>query len=393
MKRVQPQAFGLFAAILCLLTTQVLAHSIPELPVRGSFKADGQAEITVEANPRSSLPNATEAPSLEYKTFRQFDETRKAELIQQARVLIGKSVEFVFEPLGRVQPDFEFDFVAEGGQPLKADDDAVVVRGRWKTTIPSGLTGWKVRSLPGHKTSVVFMNTINGNPHPRFAVLFPGETSFTLDLTTLGAVGGVAHVGAVSATEAATDGWTVFVNYLRYGFTHVLPEGLDHILFVLGLFLLSRSWKPVLTQVTAFTLAHSCTLALAALGYLRVSPAIVEPVIALSIAAIALENILRPRYSVWRVAIVFCFGAVHGVGFASGLSEKPIPRDGFLWALTGFNVGVECAQLSVIILAFLATFWLRDESRYRRWVVLPGSALIALTGLFWAMQRVLWPEG
>lgn len=393
MKWAPTRVLLLFLAIFALGVASARGHSIPEMPVRGSFNASGQAEIIIEVNPRSSLPNANEAPSLEYRAFLRYGEERKAELVRQARELIGKSVEFVFEPLGRVQPDFEFDFVAEGGQPLKAAEDAVVVRGRWKTTIPAGLTGWKVRSLPGHKTSVVFMNTINGVPHPRFAVLFPGEASFTLDLSSLAATSAVPAAGAVSAVSPETHGWGVFVNYLRYGFVHVLPAGVDHILFVLGLFLLSRSWKPVLTQVTAFTLAHSCTLALAALGYLRVTPAVVEPVIALSIAIIALENILRPRYTVWRVFVVFCFGAVHGVGFASGLSEKPIPQEGFLAALTGFNVGVECAQLSVIALAFLATFWLRDETKYRRWVVLPASALIALTGLFWAVQRVLSPEG
>jgi hypothetical protein len=157
---------------------------------------------------------------------------------------------------------------------------------------------------------------------------------------------------------------------------------------VLGLFLLSRSWKPVLTQVTAFTLAHSLTLGLAAAGLIKVPASIVEPIIALSIAAIAIENIFHPQYTRWRLVIVLICGSIPGLGFASGLAEKPIPQDSFLLALTGFNVGVEAAQLAVIALAFAATFWIKDEGKYRRWVVIPASTLIALAGLAWAYQRL-----
>jgi hydrogenase/urease accessory protein HupE len=175
---------------------------------------------------------------------------------------------------------------------------------------------------------------------------------------------------------------------MRTDWTKVIL-GLDHILFVLGIFLLSRSWKPVVTQVTAFTLAHSLTLGLAAAGYVKVPASVVEPIIAISIAAVALENIFRPDYSRWRLVIVAVFGAFHGLGFASGLSEHGIPPDGFLIALTGFNLGVEGAQLSVIALAFALTYWLKDEPTYRRWVVIPASAAIAVTGLYWAIQRLL----
>ena len=132
--------------------------------------------------------------------------------------------------------------------------------------------------------------------------------------------------------------------------------------FVLGIFLLSRSWKPVVTQVTAFTLAHSLTLGLAAAGYVKVPASVVEPIIAASIAAVALENIFRPDYSRWRLLIVAVFGAFHGLGFASGLSEHGIPQDGFIIALTGFNLGVEGAQLAIIAAAFAATCWLRAAS-------------------------------
>ena len=380
---------SLFLVLFGLFSAPLLAHSIPEIPVRADFKADGQMELSIEINPRNWEPSPAEAPSLEFKTFMLQPQSTKDAQIARTKQFIADSIEFTFEPLGNIQPDFTWDFVAETGKPLLAMTDAVVARGKWKTTIPAGITGWKIRSKPGHKVSVVFLNTINGQDHPRVPVLFPGESSFTLDLTGLTAKQATQPtVGSVSAQHDDHGGWNTFLGFLRYGFTHVLPEGLDHILFVLGLFLLSRSWKPVLTQVTAFTLAHSLTLGLAAAGMIHVPGSIVEPIIALSIAAIAIENIFHPEYTRWRLVIVLIFGSIHGLGFASGLAEKPIPQDSFLLALTGFNVGVEGAQLAVIGLAYAATFWLKDETKYRRFVVIPASALIALAGLFWAYQRV-----
>lgn len=380
---------SLLFAFLGLISAPLLAHSIPEIPVRAEFTTGGQMELSIEINPRNWEPSPAEAPSLEFKAFMLQPQSKKDAQIARTKQFIADSIEFTFEPLGNIQPDFTWDFVAETGKPLLAMTDAVVARGKWKTTVPAGITGWKIRSKPGHKVSVVFLNKINGQDHPRVPVLFPGESSFTLDLTGLTAKQAAQPTaGSVSAQHDEHGGWNTFLGFLRYGFLHVLPEGLDHILFVLGLFLLSRSWKPVITQVTAFTLAHSLTLGLAAAGMIKISAAIVEPVIALSIAAIAIENIFHPQYTRWRLVIVLVFGSIHGLGFASGLAEKPIPQDSFLLALTGFNVGVEGAQLAVIGLAYAATFWLKDETKYRRLIVIPASVLIALAGLFWAYQRL-----
>lgn len=380
---------SLLFAFLGLISAPLLAHSIPEIPVRAEFTTGGQMELSIEINPRNWEPSPAEAPSLEFKAFMLQPQSKKDAQIARTKQFIADSIEFTFEPLGNIQPDFTWDFVAETGKPLLAMTDAVVARGKWKTTVPAGITGWKIRSKPGHKVSVVFLNKINGQDHPRVPVLFPGESSFTLDLTGLTAKQAAQPTaGSVSAQHDEHGGWNTFLGFLRYGFLHVLPEGLDHILFVLGLFLLSRSWKPVITQVTAFTLAHSLTLGLAAAGMIKISAAIVEPVIALSIAAIAIENIFHPQYTRWRLVIVLVFGSIHGLGFASGLAEKPIPQDSFLLALTGFNVGVEGAQLAVIGLAYAATFWLKDETKYRRLIVIPASVLIALAGLFWAFQRL-----
>ncbi len=388
---------SLLIILFGLISASLLAHSIPDIPLRAEFKTGGQMELSIEINPRNWEPSPAEAPSLELKTFMLQSQSQKDAQIARTKKFIADYLEFTLEPLGNIQPDFTWDFVAETGKPLLAMTDAVVARGKWKTTVPAGITGWKVRSKPGHKVSLVFLNSLDGKESERVAVLFPGEASFTFDLTGLSAAQPVASTTARADSHGA---WETFKDFLTHGYEHVLPvsamrmdwtkiaDGLDHILFVLGLFLLSRSWKPVVTQVTAFTLAHSITLGLAAAGLIHVPSKVVEPIIALSIAAIAIENILRPRYTHWRLAVVFLFGAFHGLGFASGLIERPIPKDSFLLALTGFNLGVEFAQLTIICAAIALTFWIKDEQKYRRWIVLPASAAIALTGLFWAYQRL-----
>jgi hydrogenase/urease accessory protein HupE len=181
----------------------------------------------------------------------------------------------------------------------------------------------------------------------------------------------------------------VVATYLKLGFTHIVPKGTDHILFVLGIFLLSVRWKPILAQVTAFTIAHTITLALTIYGLVSLSPRIVEPLIALSIVYVAVENILSPRLSPWRVALVFGFGLLHGMGFAGVLSQLGLPRSEFLTALLCFNAGVELGQLSVISIAFLLIgLPFRNKPWYRQRIVIPGSVFIAAIGLFWFVQRV-----
>jgi hydrogenase/urease accessory protein HupE len=177
--------------------------------------------------------------------------------------------------------------------------------------------------------------------------------------------------------------------YLRLGFTHIVPLGLDHMLFVLGIYLLSGRVRSVLLQVSAFTVAHSITLGLSMYGLVSVAPSIVEPLIALSIAYIAIENLLLAKFRPWRVALIFAFGLLHGLGFAGALKEVGLPRSEFVTALIGFNAGVERGQLAVITAAFLAVgYWYGDRIWYRRRVVLPASACIACLGVFWTVQRL-----
>ncbi len=178
--------------------------------------------------------------------------------------------------------------------------------------------------------------------------------------------------------------------YLRLGFHHIVPEGTDHILFVLGLFFLGLTWRKLIAQTTVFTIAHATTLFLSSYGIFRLPGAIVEPLIALSISFIALEDIFRPKLGAGRLAVVFVFGLIHGLGFASSLSDVPFPEHGFVLALLGFNFGVDFGQLFIIGLAFLAVGWFRAKPWFHRRVAIPCCLVIAAIGLFWFVQRVIF---
>lgn len=183
----------------------------------------------------------------------------------------------------------------------------------------------------------------------------------------------------------------VFWSYGKIGFVHIVPKGVDHILFVLGLFLLSLQLRPLLMQVTAFTLAHTVTLALGMLGIVTISPAIVEPLIALSIVYVAVENIVIGKLSPWRPFVVFGFGLLHGLGFAAVLGEIGLNPAQFVTGLIGFNLGVEVGQLFIIAVAFaLIGYWFRHKPWYRSRITNPASAIIALVALYWTVERVFF---
>ena len=152
---------------------------------------------------------------------------------------------------------------------------------------------------------------------------------------------------------------------------------------------MTRKWKPLLLQVTAFTVAHTITLWLASAGIVRVSAEIVEPVIAASIVAIALENIFHKRYTHWRLLLVFTFGLIHGLGFAGVMSTRVDSTASLVVGLLGINVGVELGQMAIILAALVVTFRITDASRYRKWIAVPGSILIAVAGIWWVIERTL----
>ena len=189
-------------------------------------------------------------------------------------------------------------------------------------------------------------------------------------------------------TLAAPTRGQVIRSYLQLGFTHILPKGLDHILFVIGIYLLSTRMGPILAQVTTFTLAHTITLGLTIFGVLSIPSRIVEPLIALSIVYVAVENLVTSELKPWRIALVFAFGLLHGMGFAGVLRELGLPASERATALLSFNLGVEGGQLAVIVMMFGAVGWLRHEEWYRRRTVMPLSILIASVGVYWTVTRL-----
>jgi hypothetical protein len=198
-----------------------------------------------------------------------------------------------------------------------------------------------------------------------------------------------AHV-AVGELENMSKTQTA-VLYLGLGYKHILPLGFDHILFILSLFLLSPKLKPIIWQSTAFTVAHSVTLALAMYNVVSPPSEIIEPLISLSIMFVALENIFFPKLKPTRIGIVFLFGLVHGLGFASSLSQMGLPQNSYLSSLIMFNVGVELGQLTIILLAFfLVGKWFGNKPFYRKRIVIPISLIIVLIAGYWTVERIFF---
>lgn len=174
---------------------------------------------------------------------------------------------------------------------------------------------------------------------------------------------------------------------LLMGFCHIIPEGLDHILFVVCLFLLAPRLKPLLIQITAFTAAHSVTLGLAMAGVILLPSRLVETLIALSIVVMAVENCFMREVKPWRWLLVFLFGLVHGLGFAGSFSTLRLAPGDFTRSLVLLNVGIELGQLSVVVGATMLTWWCWKRPWYTRSVIIPASVVIALIASWWTIER------
>lgn len=255
---------------------------------------------------------------------------------------------------------------------------------------------------------------LSSGPH-RFSVRFPdvlAETVVTIDrpgeepvALPLGAgerspvfavaIGGADQAAPEHEPPPATEGrrqlgvGEVLWRYARLGFTHIVPGGPDHMLFVLGLFLLVPRMKTVLWQITAFTMAHTVTLTLASLHLVNVGPRIVEPTIAATIAFIGVENLLTKRVHPWRIAVAFLFGLVHGLGVATAFNEAGFPTGQLVPSLGAFTLGVEGGHIIVLAAAFAALGWCRDKPWYRSRVAVPLSILISLIAAYWMVARLM----
>jgi HupE / UreJ protein len=356
------------AALLVLAASAAMAHQLGKLQVYATFLKDGSYQIDVPLDPAHMTPGDLGGPAGEtrYGPIAGLTPQADHEFGRLLRALVdGANVSFDGR---RVRPEVAI-------APRDPDGPADRVTLRLHGPIPGGARrfGWR--------------NTIKVGSYPLVLQNQGDESSVWQWLEASGA----SEPFPLAKAVIPPTRWEVVRQYLTLGFTHIVPQGPDHILFVLGIFLLSRRLKPILQQVTAFTIAHTLTLALSVYGIVRLPPSIVEPLIALSIVFVAVENILTPELRPSRIALVFAFGLLHGLGFAGVLSEMGLPRSEFVTALLSFNVGVECGQLTVIGIAFLLVgLPFRKQLWYRQRVVVPASCVIAAVGLYWSVQRVFF---
>lgn len=190
----------------------------------------------------------------------------------------------------------------------------------------------------------------------------------------------------IPITKSATQ---TTLDYINIGFLHILPKGLDHILFIIGIALLALSWQKLLTMVTIFTIAHSITLALATYSLVMLPSVVVEPLIALSIAYIGIENLGKPNHLYTRYGVIFMFGLLHGLGFASVLQSFQTDTNSLIYSLIGFNIGVELGQVLIISLVLFGLWFLRLLSiDTKTYATQPIAVLITITGLLWMFERI-----
>jgi uncharacterized membrane protein len=263
---------------------------------------------------------------------------------------------------------------------LRADDRPVALSWQEATIDDAGVASVRLRSrLPATAQTLAWKTSLILGSYPLGVSRQRGEETV------------VWLAGTASSERLRLDDLAASMNIagvVWMGLTHIVPKGIDHILFVLGLFLLARGWKDVLLQVSAFTVAHSITLGFGLFGVVSVPPTIVEPLIALSVAYVGIENLVASRLHAWRMVVVFAFGLLHGLGFADALSTLSLTRADLLATLVAFNAGVELGQLAVIALAFAAgRAWLRlgAQASGSRLV----SAGIGLAGVFWTIERII----
>ncbi|MDG1462709.1 MAG: HupE/UreJ family protein [Gammaproteobacteria bacterium] len=364
--------------MLSLFSLPVIAHEVLPAIFTISLQTDGSYSLESRLNMEAliagidpDLNDTKDSPDAPlYDALRQLS---PVELSSEIEAFIPQWVDgIVLDFQGQLSvPEYVASSVPEVGDTGVQRLSTVILRGK----VPEGAEQftWQYDAYFGESAvRVGFADGANESVQAQF--LQAGELSKPFPL-------GEA-LKPKSRGEVASE-------YTVLGFTHILPKGLDHILFVLGVFLLSVKLKPLLLQVTSFTIAHSITLAMSLYGLIQLPANIVEPLIALSIVYVAIENIVTNELKPWRVYVVFGFGLLHGLGFAGVLTELGLPRSEFVTALIAFNVGVELGQLAVISIAFLTLgLWFRNKPWYRQVIVFPCSLGIAAMGMWWTVERV-----
>ncbi len=256
------------------------------------------------------------------------------------------------------------------------DRQSVRLRAAYRLPRPPGRLDVTVLMFPYDPQHKTFLNIYENSSVTAQAILDANRTTF-------------------SYFAGTTQGiWAVLRKFVPAGLHHILI-GPDHILFLVGLLLLGGSRRQLLLVATAFTIAHSITLSLAALRMVIPPPNAVEPAIALSIVYIGADNLLVSGGGRdTRVWVAFAFGLIHGFGFANVLRDMDLPGRALGWTLFGFNVGVEIGQLLIVAVVASAFGWIRARSETAgRRLAIAGSVVVMLAGVFWFVQRVFFSGG
>jgi hypothetical protein len=370
---------GICFAILFFFSSTINSHEIKPAIV-DLIIADGQASIDFKINAEqilsgvdaSQYQDTNDAPQAElYDQFRKKNEEELKQDIQQnwnlfqdqitINGLEGSSLSLVDLMIDQdVNPEYPRDTNLKTEAPLNQNEITI--------QFATELGPVVIRQFEDiSKENMIFSTYLQ-----------PGEISAEL-----------------SPLSQATMSQTI-IEYIILGMEHIVPKGLDHILFIFGVFFFAVKLKPLLWQVTMFTLAHSLTLILASLKLVFIPASIIEPLIALSIGYVAFENIFQrqskfhSRSNTIRYAVIFFFGLIHGLGFAFVLEDIGLPTGQLILSLLSFNIGVEIAQIGLVVLAYLLMFYPSKQLWYRKAIQIPCSLVIGLIGIYWFFERVFF---
>ncbi len=363
--------------ISIIATSSVKSHVVEQLFL-SLEKADSTLELDVTFDAAYALPELRNDPNSTQPKRAWLLSRSKLQhenLRQGAERYIRESIQFNFEgsniPYQVSFPDY---LTTPPSFPSLLNEGAYFTM---------RITGELPEDIPGEITATIlagdrpdFIIAVRQADRTNHIVLEP-ETSATLYSISLS--------GEVKTSEPS------LVNIFWLGFRHVIPDGLDHVLFILGLFLMVRKWQSIISQSLVFTLAHSISLGLAVSGLINIQQWsgswLIEPLIALSLTAIAVENILLKNTGKRRMITVFIFGIIHGLGFAGSLSSVLHKDTNWVITLATANIGVEVAQLALLTLAWGLTLKWWETKIYTYFRIL-ASILIAATGLWWTINRL-----
>lgn len=368
-----------FFILFCIfISFQTYSHEIKPAIV-DIIISDGSVTIELVINAEtilaevdaSTYQDTNKSPeSLIYDEFRALSDKELAKIIKNQSVKFTKKIKII-DLSGSINPQLEeISVTSEDNLELPRDTKL-----KFTSLINNDAVNLQFDKFIGN----VVIRQFNDNSKETVvyaSYLKPSEVSETLSTTV-----------PSSFLQTALE-------YLVLGIEHIVPKGLDHILFVIGIFFYSLRLKSLIGQVTMFTVAHSLTLILASLNLIYIPAFIIEPLIALSISYIAFENILQKKLSlsssVARYIIIFIFGLIHGLGFAFVLGDIGLNASQLILSLLSFNLGVEIAQIGIIILLFVLMALPSKQPWYSNYIQYPISAIIGLIGLYWFIERVFF---